>query len=650
MRKWLATFLLVAAPAFAQQNTPLVEAQLLLHAPTVEAGKPIAAGVLFTITDGWHIYGENPGDSGIPTTLDWTLPEGVTAGAIQWPTPERHEMEGLVNYGYSDRVVLPVTLTPSRDDSSGTVTVKADWLVCKDICIPESATLTAELPQQSPQAEVLLNNARDTIPARVETRGTYTTAPDGTLTLTIDTPFHAAPVSEAQWFPVTESVMQNAAQQKVDVAGQKLTLTIPGTGNEAPAEFHGVLRLDGNAYRTVFDYQGQATPPADQSLLLILALAFLGGLLLNLMPCVLPILSLKALALAKKSEAEQRDAVRQGFAYTAGVVASFLAIAAVMLALKAGGAAIGWGFQLQQPEVIAALFLLMLLVALNLWGVFEMPVLFGRDAQAPHSAFATGALAVALATPCTAPFMATALGATLTLPAAISLLVFAFLGLGMAAPFLLISISPRARAWLPRPGMWMLHLKHFLAFPMLATAGWLLWVLVQINGSDGLAIALTGGTLLALAVWLLHVTQRRPWRLLWFVLLALAMAWTISRQPPMMEMGGSTRGEAFSEQRLSELRAAGTPVFVDATAAWCLTCKINERVALEDADVKTLFAERGVMLLVADWTTRDAAITAYLARFGRNGVPLYVYYPPQGEPVVLPQILTPAAVRHAITS
>ena len=334
-----------------------------------------------------------------------------------------------------------------------------------------------------------------------------------------------------------------------------------------------------------------------------LLLAFIGGLILNIMPCVLPILALKALAIAKKAGVSRREAMRQGIAYTVGVVGSFLLIAGAMLALKASGNAVGWGFQLQHASFVAALAVIMLLVATNLLGWFELPVLFGTkatqtDDSTVRGAFLTGVLAVLVATPCTAPFMATAIGATLSLPPVESLAVFAALGFGMAAPFLLISIWPAARRFLPKPGKWMVRFKKILAIPMLATAAWLIWVFVQLQNPN---------------------------------------------MPSSMP-----KHETYSAARLDELRMQGIPVLLDATADWCLTCKINERLAIHSKEMQDFFREHKVVLMVADWTASDPAITALLMSFGRGGVPLYVYYPPNGQPAVLPQILTPAMVRATI--
>lgn len=592
MRKLLLLLvLLFVTPAVAEEipPSPIVQAQLLGHAPQVRANEPIWAGVLLTMPEHWHVYWKNPGDSGMAPVLTWTLPEGIRAGEIEWPAPERVELSGLVNFGYNDRVLLAVPLIPERNGISGEIKVRAEWLVCHDICIPESAELSLQLPHSNPQGAALIASTRDALPK--DFAGDATFYIDGErVVLTLTSP----DLNDAEgiyFFPLEDGIILNAAAQMVAYDGDRTVLTMQRGPADLVEPWHGVLRAGNDAWNIRATQQAAPPAAAATGLLTTLLLAFLGGLLLNIMPCVLPILALKALAIAKKSGAERKAVRVQGFAYTAGVIATFFGIASVMIALKSAGAAIGWGFQLQEPMVVLALFILMVLVAANLLGAFELPVVFGSR-HAEGNAFFTGVLAVALATPCTAPFMAAALGATLLMPPTQSLLVFAFLGLGMASPFLLISLWPAARRLLPKPGAWMLTFKRLLAIPVIATAAWLLWVLVQL--------------------------QHMP---------------AADEAPP---------ANAFSQERLAELRSQNKAVFVDVTAAWCITCKINERVALRDDAVEEYFREHGITLLVADWTMRDAAITEYLASFSRNGVPLYVYYPPEGEPVVLPQILTPS--------
>lgn len=609
MRNKLLTFIFclfcVSAQA-AQEN--MVHTKLLLDGSNLQSGDTAWGAVQFTIPAGWHIYWQNPGDAGIPTKLTWTLPEGVDAGDIQWPAAERQVMGDLVNYGYSDEVVLPVPLLVSRDGAAGSVSVKADWLVCHDTCIPESAVLEGALPHTDATEALLIKTARDSVPAPFPGKASFA-ADDKKVVLTLEPSGQWESPRRAEFIPLEDGIIPNNSVPTIRSFDNRIALEFVRGSADLPPSWHGTAWLEWAGKPPVaYDVDADlgaalpVAPPDAQPLLLILGLAFLGGLLLNIMPCVLPILSLKALALVKKAGLS-RPAVRmQGLSYTIGVVLSFLLIAGIMLALKASGEAVGWGFQLQSPATVFALILLMLAVSANLMDLFHLPPVLGRvmvDDHGLRGSFLTGVLAVAVATPCTAPFMATAVGATLALPASLSLLVFASMGLGMASPFLLISLWPMLQRLLPKPGHWMHTFRRILALPVFLTALWLVYV---------------------------------------FVLLV--------HPQPMRQRGeyDILRPIPYSENRLNELRAANVPVFVDATAAWCLTCKLNERVALHPDATERYFEQHGVRLMIADWTTRDAEIAAYLATFGRNGVPLYVFYPPGKPPIVLPQLLTPALV------
>lgn len=609
--------LLVAPLAHALEASEIppssiAKASLMVDAPSVKTGEAVTAAVTFSLPPHWHIYWQNPGDSGIPTTFNWTLPEGLKAGEIAWPAPERFDTEGLINYGYSNEVTLLVPLSASTDGIKGEVKLKANWLVCKEICIPESAELSAPLAANATVA-ALEATTRAKLPQPFTGSATYAVNKDSAhLTLTQAADWGS--LSQVRFSPVEDGIVANNPAPSMKVDGKNLTLTFSRGTAEPATQLHGVLHYhtgDKDIALDVTAAMGDApaatasTLPPEASLTfgLTLLFAFLGGLILNVMPCVLPILALKALSLSKKAAASRRNAALQGISFTTGVIVSFVIIAGLMLALKATGAAIGWGFQLQNPYFVGFLALIMALVSANLFGLFELPVLFGAratgvDDSKLSGSFFTGVLAVLVATPCSAPFMATAIGVTLSLPTIQALLVFVALGFGMAAPFLLISLWPAARRLLPKPGAWMHRFKQFLALPMLATALWLLWVLVQLV------------------------------------------------QPASAEM--MERHEAYSATRLAQLRAEGTPVLVDATADWCLTCKLNERVAIKPQSMQEFFREKNVTLMIADWTNNDPAITEYLASFGRNGVPLYVFYPAGGEPKVLPQLLTPSMVREAI--
>jgi thiol:disulfide interchange protein DsbD len=609
--------------------SPIAKTELLVDAPSLEAGDVFWAAVKFTMPKNWHIYWQNPGDAGMPTTFAWTTPYNISAGEIQWPTPQRIEVSGLMNYGYSDEVMLAVPFKVTGDGITGrinTISVKANWLVCHETCIPESASLSAVVPRSDPAAMAQIVAARSQLPTVITDKNAATYSADNeAVSLRIDatkiTPLD--PQKPTYFFPQQDGIISNAAPQKnsFDAAKKILTITMKKGTAETVDVWQGVL-VNGNHSYAISPALNAGSPigaaasvttvtePPALGLLLTIAFALVGGLLLNIMPCVLPILSLKALTLVKKSAISPALARAHGVAYTAGVVGSFLLIATIMLGLRASGEAIGWGFQLQSPTVVFALFALMLAVSANLAGLFELPVLFGgvdTDHEKLRGSFLTGVLAVAVATPCTAPFMAGAIGATLLLPAAQSLLVFAVMGMGMAVPFLIISVWPKALAILPKPGAWMHRFKQILAIPMLLTALWLLTVFVQL-------LQMNPGTAMP-----------------------MPSSYTLITPQP------------YSELRLNELRAQKTPVLVDATAAWCLSCKVNERVGLKPARTQKFLRDNGIALMIADWTSSDEAITRYLASFGRNGVPLYVFYPPEGEPIVLPQVLTPSIVIDALS-
>lgn len=619
----------------------------------------------------WHTYWLNPGDTGMPVSVTLDAAEGITLGPIHWPAPERIEIAGLVNYGYHGNLLLllPLELSEHVVPGNTPLRVTANWLVCKDICIPESADFTLNLPVQTDVADALpprFKVALDALPAMLKTTARYHF---DTERLWIE-----LPISEKvrEIFFVTESLASTArptishreayvsasfevgstptteGAKGVAILADGRALQFSAVHDAALEHGRGSVNINGKRL-TDTDTNTVTAPPLTLPLALILA--FLGGMVLNLMPCVLPVLSLKILGLTKKAGISRRAAAMQGLAYTAGVLVSFLAVAGALIALQHGGAALGWGYQLQSPMFVLGLASVIFTVGLNLSGVFTVPSVLGQVGQKSAAqetlfgSFLTGVLATLVATPCTAPFMASAIGFALTLPPVAALAVFAALGLGLALPYLLVSLFPALRRWLPKPGHWMETFRQFLAFPMYATAAWLLWVLATQAGPDALALGLALILLIALLAWRSqHATTRA--RKLVLVVALLFIGGGILAQVRGMEAPApmALEHEVFSESRLAELRAAGTPVFVNATANWCITCKVNERMALSRSSVRAHFAKQGIVMLVADWTNRDAAIGAYLAQFGRSGVPTYVYYPPQGNPVLLPQLLTPAQV------
>jgi thiol:disulfide interchange protein DsbD len=688
----LLAFLLamLSAPALAAPvNTGHIQAELVAQEAAVPGGVVYVA-LRQDIARGWHTYWRNPGDSGEPTRISWTLPAGWSAGEIVWPTPHRQPIGPLLNYGYTGEVLLPTPIqVPASARPGSTVELKAavTFLVCEDICIQEQAQLALTLPVAAAAtldpawgpriAEVLAAAPK---PAGLNAVFAVS-GPKLTLAVTGAT-LKGADAAEVYFFPFSGKAIEHAGAQTVERGPDGLTLTLPAgfdfTQGATPRVLAGVLAVGGRAYEISATpgapppgASGLGPPPSAASrpglgLPLALVFAVLGGLILNLMPCVFPVLSMKAAALAGHAH-EEKAARAQGLAYLGGVLATFLALAGALIALKAAGAAIGWGFQLQSPAAVAGLALVMLLVALNLSGVFEAGTsLQGAGGSLASKrglagSFLTGVLAVVVAAPCTAPFMASAMGYALTQSAAVTLLIFAALGLGLAAPFVLLSFAPALLRRMPKPGPWMETLRHALAFPMYGAVAWLIWVLAQQTGPVGLAYALAAGLAAACAAWLFGLAQGRERApvvrtLATVALLAaagLVVLLALEKDGPAGAAQPSAAAELpskpWSPARVAALRAEGRPVFVNFTAAWCVTCQVNDRLALSTKTVAAAFERNGAVYLKADWTNRDATIAAALAEHGRAGVPLYLVYGADGsDPVILPQLLSEGMVVEAI--
>ena len=658
-RIFLLLLALLPTPAFADSSVQNenTRATLISNYDGVRAGESITLGLLLQPTSGWHTYWENPGDAGIPTTLTWTLPEGAKAGNIQWPTPTRIPEDTLAIYGYVGDVLLPVTITVPEhfSESYFPVQLKAEWLVCNNICVPESAELSLDIAISDAPAEstdyAMFLTAKGALAGALEAPLSFTVSKD---TFDITLPAYIQDDAAVQFFPREQNQILYARAQRLE--GH--VLHIPRSADaEALPELSGILTVGDKAYDVRAEKSDAAPAPAENaapsaySFFGLLLFAIIGGLILNLMPCVLPVLSLKAIAIAKKSGHNRHVIVKQALAYTLGVLVSFAVIAAILISLQIAGATIGWGFQMQSPPFVGFLAILLFLVGLNLAGMFELPVLFGSALSdtREHSlrgSFATGVLATMVATPCTAPFMATAVGATLTLPPIYSMMIFLAIGLGLSLPFLLIAIFPTLVSYLPKPGAWMITFKQLMAFPMFASVIWLVWVLAQQTGAHGLLVLLVTMLAISFIIWLKEKCHDRSGlckiAILLVMMAALANGLSAIAQIPMV--APAMTENAFSARKLQELRDAGKPVFVDATAAWCLTCQLNAKRAIHTEATQKAFAETGTTLLIADWTNRDAAITEFLKGFGYNGVPLYVYFPAHGEPIVLPQLLTEALV------
>ncbi len=717
MRELLSAAILAlalwAAPdraAASPRAEDLVKAELLAEPSAVKAGEPFAVGVKLTMAPHWHTYWRNPGDSGLATEIRWTLPEGVSAGEILWPVPERIPVSHLVNYGYDGEAILLTTITPPKTLSAGQpLTLKADvsYLVCERECIPGEASLSILLPVAGPNEDGKPDPADratfEAARAKLPTPSPWTAKTEAAgdrLRFVVDVPgLKPDSIRSAYLFAFDETAVEHAAPQTLSARAGGFTLDIKRSnlGQGDPQPLGGVLvvaeALETGVTRHAVEIgappkassgaaalAASASPsgtgggtrqPANVTLAGManaVLLAFLGGIVLNLMPCVFPVLSIKVLSLVKHSGYGPALVRLNGLAYAAGVIGSFLVLAGILLAVRAGGAEVGWGFQLQSPAVVTALAFLLFAMGLSLSGIVEFGTSLAGYGQRLDTrsglpgSFLTGVLATVVATPCTAPFMGAAIGFAVTAPAAVALAVFAALGLGLALPFLLLTFWPGLAQRLPRPGRWMETLKQFLAFPIYATVAWLLFVLSQEVGPTGLFAALIGLVAVGFAAWALRLGSlrdgwsRRAWQgsALAAILVLVGLGVAIDRD---RVTGGAAAASAsgepwqpYTQAKLDALRAEGRPVFLNMTAAWCITCLVNERTALSTEAVQEAFRSRRVAYLKGDWTNRNPEITRLLEQHGRSGVPLYVFYPPAGDPVVLPQILTQATVIDSISA
>ena len=656
-----ALMLAVALPVFADAMPPAtgkphLAMRLVAESEHPRAGSVVTVAIATTPEPNWHGYWQNPGDAGFAGKYDWTLPKGATAGALQWPVPTTLLVAGLMNHVYEAPYALLTDLRVPAGLAAGTalpIALEADYLVCtQTLCVPEKQTLhlTLTVGDGVPGADAAsFAGWRRAVPRPLDARASYA-VDGGGLRLAVPYPAGAA-LSEAHFFPITTGALDYAAPQTVSRDGDRLLIATKGKGS---GTIDGVLRIgagQGLAIHAVPGaVPGAAAPAVADSLWWTALVAFLsavlGGLILNVMPCVFPILSLKALSLARGGAGEH-EARREALAYTAGVVLVCVGLGAAILALRATGSAVGWAFQLQDPRAIVVLLLLSVAIALNLAGLFEVPMPRFAGEGGRAGAFATGALAAFVATPCTGPFMGAALGAALVLPAAAALAIFAGLGLGLALPFLLIGYVPALRRMLPRPGGWMETFRRILSVPMWLTAIALAWVLGRQAGVDGMSAALVAALAVALVLWLGGLRQHRGLAFGWgyavaLVVVAAVAGGSITRSavhPAATQAAGT---EPFSESRLAALRADGRPVFAYFTADWCLTCKVNERSSIDTSGVRAAFAAKKIAVLEGDWTDGDAKLGAFIQAHNRAGVPLYLYYAPgTAEPQVLPQVLTP---------
>lgn len=683
----------VVSPASAAPKaSDLVQAELLAEPDAIRPGEPFTVAVKLTTREHWHTYWRNPGDSGLATEIAWALPAGFAAGPIEWPAPQRIPVSHLVNYAFEGETYLLARITPPTDLAAGdavSLDATVSYLVCERECIPGEAKVSTTLrvagPAEAAPVDPASRAAFDAARAKLPTVSPWPALMEASgdiLALKLAAPnLRADAIRSAYFFPYDETALDHAAPQTLAVGPDGLTLTLKPSAlaGDKAARPDGVLvideALDGRVVRQAFalgdaaapgggSAKGEIAPAPDTSwaaLARAALFAMLGGLVLNLMPCVFPVLSIKVISLAKHSGLSPRLVRLNGLVYAAGVVASFLALAAVLMLVRAGGAELGWGFQLQSPAIVAGLACLMLALGLNLSGAAEFGTSLAgiggglASRSGLSGSFFTGVLATIVATPCTAPFMGAALGYALTAPAAEAFVVFAALGIGMSLPFLVLTVAPSLASRLPRPGGWMEILKQVLAFPLYLTAAWLVFVLSQQVGPSGLFAGLVALVAVAFGLWALKAgawTEGWPRRLSQGT--ALASLAVLAGLLVMVERDRGTAGavassgsaaiQPFTQARLDGLRAEGRPVFVNLTAAWCITCAVNERVALSSEAVRSAMTSRDITYLKGDWTNQNPEITRILENNGRSGVPLYLLYSGSGDPVVLPQILTEGVV------
>ncbi len=671
-------------------QTDHVESELISEVAAIRPGVPFTVGLRMKMDEHWHTYWLNPGDSGMPTTIDWTLPEGFTAGGIQWPAPKRIPTPPLMTYGFEGEVLLMTEITPPASLPAGStvsIKAKADWLVCEYVCIPGGADYALDLPIAGDTADAGAPIDAENAP-KFEAARSLLPVPAGdaldagfarsgdSFVLSVNLPDGAEVDPAKVYFYASEEMIVEPAQPQVaTVADGRLEIRIARStvadanpdalrglldvGSTLPAPY-GDRAIEIDAPKTALAAgSGAAGAGGSASLALVLPLAFVGGLILNLMPCVFPVLGIKILGFVNQSGADRRKVTAHGLVFTAGVLVSFWALAGVLLVLRAGGQELGWGFQLQSPVFVFVLAVFLLVFALNLSGLFEVGLSatgVGSSLQMKSGyggSFFTGVLATVVATPCSAPFLAPALGAAVTMPAVQSIAIFTAIALGLSIPYLVLSIFPALIKFLPRPGAWMETFKQLMAFPLYATVGFLLWVLAGQLPDTGLLKVFIGLVLVAMAAWAYgRWTQggaKGGRKVFGYAFATVAAVAGIALGAPSKPSPDEIVWEKWSPETVARLQAEGRLLYVDFTARWCATCQSNKALVFSSEAVRDRFGQLGVVPLKADWTSQDPVITQALESFGRSAVPFnLIYAPGHAEPVILPELLTPEIVLDAL--
>jgi thiol:disulfide interchange protein len=703
-------YLLLSVLAFLFFNNTTLSAQpvqtdnakveLVSENRSILPGETFWIGVHMELRDGWYAYYRNPGDSGMPLMVEWTHDKDFEIGEIQWPYPVWIDAGGgLSSYGYYGDVLLMMEATAPEELTPGesyTLKAEADWLICEKVCIPEYADIELTLDVTSGEVDysddwlAAFAQTRSKLPVKLDFWSASASFDGDRATLTLSTDaFELPDYSGIIYFAKEEAQIENSAEQPFSIEDNTITMKMQKSGYKTDElEYLWGLLYNpdgwdeaGTIHAMFVDTRDDSTAPeiSEQSplsvfsgsFLVILGFAFVGGLILNLMPCVFPILSIKVMNFLQMSGHNSGEVKKHGFLFGAGVLLSFLVLAGLLLILRAGGQELGWGFQLQTPAFIAFMTFLMFGLGLSLMGVFEIGnsliSVAGKagSSEGLRGSFYSGILATVLATPCTAPFMGTALGVAITLPASTALMIFAMLGIGMATPYVLLSSFPALLKYLPKPGAWMETFKQAMAFPLFATAIWLIWVFGQQAGVNGLTRLLIGLLLLSIGIWIIH-----RWKAIQIgniarilsrsiAILFIVGGFLFSAASPALFVNGEDGAttvdgygiewEPFTTQLVNDYREQGKNVFIDFTAAWCITCKANERVIFSSERVKNRFEELDFIMVKADWTNRNPEITRALESYGRNGVPLYVIYNDNlSEPMILPELLTPGIVLDAL--